>query len=61
MKNKLKTKRGFTMIEIMIAIGIVITLAALSIHGLVRARMVANEAAALKNIKVLCAAFESYK
>jgi type II secretory pathway pseudopilin PulG len=52
---------GFTLVELMIAIGIVITLAALSINALFRARITACETEAIKNLKMLQAVFEHYR
>ncbi len=56
-----KTNKGFTLVEIMVAIGIIITLAALSITGLVRSRITASETAAIESLKTLQAAFEYYR
>jgi len=62
MKRKIiKSKKAFTLVELMIAIGIVITLAALSISGILRARITASESTAIKTLKTLQAAFESYR
>jgi len=60
MKENVK-KQGFTLVELMIAIGIMITLAALSVNGLLRARITASEAAAIRGLRTAQTAFESYK
>ena len=60
-KTTFKSKKAFTLVELMIAIGIIILLFALSINSLIRSRMSANEAAAIKTLKTLHAAFASYR
>jgi type II secretory pathway pseudopilin PulG len=52
---------GFTLVEITIAVGIILLLSVLSIHGILRARMTANEAAAVRNLRTLYTAFISYR
>ena len=47
MLRKIHKKQGFTLVEIMIVVGIVTLLAALSTHSLLRAKITANEAAVL--------------
>jgi prepilin-type N-terminal cleavage/methylation domain-containing protein len=59
--KKIVKKQGFTLVELMIAIGIIITLAALSINSLLRVRMTTNEAAAMKTLRTLQSAFISYR
>ena len=54
-------KQGFTLVELMIAVGIVILLVALSINGLIRSRMTANEAAAIETLQTLHSVFSSYR
>lgn len=48
MRNK-----GFTLIEIMIVVGIVIVLVTLAMPSIIRSRIVANESAAMANIKTI--------
>lgn len=60
-KKYLKTKVGFTLVELVIVVGIIITLAALSITSVVRSRIVASESAAMEGLKTLQAAFEYYR
>ncbi len=57
----LRKKRGFTLVEIMIVVGIIIILAALSIHSLLRAKINANDGAAVGSVKSIAAALESYR
>jgi prepilin-type N-terminal cleavage/methylation domain-containing protein len=61
MLRKLSKKRGFTLVEIMIVVGIVILLGALSIHGLLRAKVNANDGAVTRNVEAVAAALDSYK
>ena len=60
-RTTFKSKKSFTLVELMIAVGIVILLLALSINGIIRSRISANEAAAIKTLKTLHAAFSSYR
>jgi type IV pilus assembly protein PilA len=52
--------RGFTVIELMIAVTILLILAAIEIPNLMRARMAANQAAAVANLKTIEAAEITY-
>ena len=61
MRRKIQNKQGFTLVELMIAIGIVVLLAALSINSLLRSKITANETAAIKTLKTLHSAFASYR
>jgi general secretion pathway protein G len=61
MFKRIQKKQGFTLVEIMIVVGVVILLGALSINGLLRSRMTANEAAAIKSLRTLQAAMDSYR
>jgi len=61
MRRKIQNKRGFTLVELMIAVGIVILLVALSIKGLMRSRMIANETAAIETLQTLHSVFSSYR
>lgn len=54
-------KRGFTLVEIMIVVAIIILLAAIAIPNLLRARHNANEAAAIASLRTLSSAFESFR
>jgi len=60
MLRKVNKKQGFTLVEIMIVVGIITMLAALSIHNLLRAKMTANEAIAISNLRTLQTAMDSY-
>lgn len=56
---KLKNK-GFTLVEIMIVVSIVATLAVLAMPNILRSRIIANDAAAMSNLKVVANACQSY-
>lgn len=58
--SKLKLTGGFTLVEIMIALSIVAVLLTLAIPNLLRSRIVANEIAALANIKTISDASQLY-
>jgi len=60
MLRKLRKKQGFTLVEIMIVVGIITMLAALSIHNLLRAKVTANEAATIKNLRTFQTAMYGY-
>lgn len=54
-------KKGFTLVEIMIVVAIIILLAAIAIPNLLRARHNANEAAAIGALRTLSTAMESFR
>ncbi len=51
---------GFTLLEMMIVIGIISLLAALTVPGLLRARITANEVSAIGSLRVTAAAQKAY-
>jgi len=51
---------GFTLIEMMVAVGIVSIVVALAVPGLLRARMTANEVGAIGSLRVAAAAQKAY-
>lgn len=54
------SRRGFTLIEIMIVVAIVIVLTTIAVPGILRSRVVANEGAAIANLKTLNNACQTY-
>lgn len=53
-------RAGFTLIELMVVIAIIATLVAIAIPNLLRARIEANEAAAVGNLRVIIGAEAAY-
>jgi len=58
---RLKAKKGFTLVEIMIVVAIIVLLAAIAIPNLLRARLSANEATTIAAMRTLSTAMESYR
>jgi len=54
-------RKGFTLVEIMIVVAIIVLLAAIAIPNLLRARLNANEATAIAAMRTLSTAMESYR
>jgi prepilin-type N-terminal cleavage/methylation domain-containing protein len=58
---KIKSRHGFTLVEIMIVVAIISLLAAIAIPNLLRARHNANEAAGIAALRTISTACESYR
>lgn len=58
---QIRSKKGFTLVEIMIVVAIIALLAAIAIPNLLRARHNANETASIGALRTLSTALESYR
>ncbi|MDP2980719.1 MAG: type II secretion system protein, partial [Candidatus Omnitrophota bacterium] len=61
MMLKLRSRHGFTLVEIMIFVAIISLLAAIAIPNLLRARHNANEAAGIAALRTISTACESFR
>lgn len=61
MFTKLRSKKAFTLVEIMIVVAIIGLLVAIAIPNLLRARLSANEGAAEGSMRTLITALENYR
>ena len=59
--NRLRSRKGFTLVEIMIVVAIISLLAAIAIPNLLRARHNANESAAIAAVRTISTACESFR
>jgi type IV pilus assembly protein PilA len=56
-----RTAAGFSLIELLIVIAIILTIAAIAVPRLLRSRMMANEASAVASLRTLCTVQVNYE
>ena len=60
MRNRSIHKKSFTIVEILVVVGIIALIAAIAIPNLFRGRVTANDAAAKATLKSISSALENY-
>ncbi len=55
-----RSARGFSLIELLIVVAVILTIAAIAIPNLMRARANANEASAVASLRAICTAQTTY-
>ena len=60
-QNFFMGRRGFTLVEIMIVVGILALLATMAISSFLRSRLTTNETVAIRSVRTLSTAIENYR
>src|ERR1035437_6056608 len=60
MRTSMRTSRGFSLIELLIVVAIILIIAAIAIPNMLRARMSATEAAAVSAVRTITTAEVGY-
>jgi len=55
------SRKGFTLIELMIVVAVIAVIAAMAIPNLVRSRMAANEAGAIQSLRTIVSAEDAFR